>query len=940
MSEEKTILLSIKLDTGDLKKNADLASAKLEELKIKQAILKGENKQGTVEYAKLNAEIKAQTLVLNQSAKSIEINERLGNRQNLSLKEQGELLSAGKIALRNLTAEQIANTDSGKQLNKEVNDLGESLKKSEAGYGVHVREVGNYDKGIRGLKAELKDLKSQMVGLDAGSVEYQQASEKAGVLGDKIKEVNENVKASSGGTGFEKLSSNLSLVKSDLMNLDFAGVSEKMKQMAVISKGMTFKEVLGGLKNMGSALISLGRAILANPLFLIAGVVIGIVAALKIWSDTVKENAVKAQENHTNSILKTIEAMDRQRKLSERISDLNIKQAELEGKSLEEVGKMKLKALDKSNKDDFNKRMELFNAIQSARKNYNSAEEEEDKKKYKDQIKDLRNTYNELLDNSKTYGLERKALQTEINNGISEENKSTNDKVKTDNKTHNDKVNSDNQQANDKRLEIANKLKDLLLSNEDLKNANQEQIIEAHYKFLEANAQGNAEELLKIEGEKNTELKALDEAIKEDALTRQAENYKREQNDAKGNKSILAQLEIKNNLEIEKINKDFETKQKERTDQQIKDTENLNKSKVESERKASQEIGLINAELNYLKAKGTADEEKAFLDYQNEKIKVLTQNAETEIALNNYVGVQKEAVLSKLALETQKIQTEGIKKKDKEDEKDVEKTLTKEQAKAQKTAEITLQSATQLTDALSSITQNRIAKELADEQNKNDVNQKQLQAQLDAGLITEADFKVKKSELDATFKAQESKLKKEAFEKEKQANIIKATMNTALGITGALPNVPLSILAGVLGAVQIGLIAAQPTPEFAKGGLFGGNSHANGGTKGYFEDGTQIEVEKDESFFILNKRATPLISQLSNINMATGGVPLMANGGAVKFQNGWAVASSISNNLDNQLNAQNQLLRMIELMPKPVVIVQDINDAQGNLASVESRANF
>jgi hypothetical protein len=74
--------------------------------------------------------------------------------------------------------------------------------------------------------------------------------------------------------------------------------------------------------------------------------------------------------------------------------------------------------------------------------------------------------------------------------------------------------------------------------------------------------------------------------------------------------------------------------------------------------------------------------------------------------------------------------------------------------------------------------------------------------------------------------------------------------------------------------------------------------------------------------------------------MATGGVPLMANGGAIKFQNGGAVASSLSNNLDNQLNAQNQLLRMIELMPKPVVIVQDINDAQGNLATVENRANF
>jgi hypothetical protein len=922
MSEDKTILLSIKLDTGDLKKNADLASAKLEELKIKQAILRGENKQGTAEYAKLSAEIKAQNQILNQSSKAIEINERLGNKQNLTLKEQADILSAGKTALRNLTADQIANTEAGQQLNKEVNDLNESLKKSEKAYGDNQREVGNYDKGIRGLKAELKDLKSQMVGLDAGSVEYQQASEKAGVLGDKIKEVNENVKASSGGTGFEKLSNNLGLVQDDLMNLDFAGVSEKMKQMAVISKGMTFKEVLGGLKNMGSALISLGKAILANPLFLIAGAIIGIVGALKLWSDSVKENAIKAQENHTNSILKTIDAMDRQRKLSEKISDLNIKQAELEGKSLEELGKMKLKALDKSNKDDFKERMKYFDAIQSARKSYNLAEEEEDKKKYADQIKELQGTYKELLDKSKTYGLERKILQTEISNGIEEESQKLNDTLK-----------ANEQKNNEDRLAIAIKLKDLILDNEDLKNENQAKAIEAHYNFLEDNAQDNAEELLKIQEKKNNDLTQLDLDIYNDDLARQAENYKREREEAKGNAKLLAQLKINNQLEIEKINNDFDNKQKDRENQQLNDKKNLNKAKVESERKASQEIKLINSELNYLKAKGTADEEKAFKDFQQTRIDVLTENAQKEIALDKYTATQKEAIQKQLDLDVQKIKTEGNKEETKQG-------LSEAQLKAQKTAEITLQSATQLTDALSQITQNRITNELLAEQNKNDENQKQLQAQLDAGLITEAEFQSKKSELDATFKAQESKLKREAFEKDKLANIIKATMNTAVGVTGALPNVPLSILAGVLGAVQVGLISSQATPKFAKGGLFGGNSHANGGTKGYFEDGTQIEVEKDESFFILNKRATPLISQLSNINTATGGVPLMANGGAVKFQNGGAVASSISNNLDNQLNAQNQLLRMIELMPKPIVVVQDINDAQSNLASVENRANF
>jgi len=701
MSEDKTILLSIKLDTGDLKKRSEEASANLLDLKKRQSELDKTTKEGALAYAKLNVEIKAQSLILNQSAKAIEINERLGHKQNLTLKEQGELLSAGKTALRNLTSEQIANTESGKQLNKEVNDLNESLKKSEAGYGVHVREVGNYDKGIRGLKAELKDLKSIMVGLDAGSKEYQQASERAGELGDKIKEVNENVKASSGGTGFEKLSNNLGLVKDNLMNLDFAGVSENMKQMAVISKGMTFKEIIGGLKNMGSSLISLGKAILANPLFLMVGAIVAVVGALKMWSDYSAEQAVKAQEKHTKAIENNIKSIQDQRKWLEKTSELELKRAELEGKSAEEVGKLKLKYLRETNQSQIKEQQQFQKLAGDLSRRIAKTEDEDRKADLQEKMDDAEQSYINLFNENQLYEDKKRNLIIENNNAIREENKIANEKIL-----------ADTQKAEEDRLAIANKIKDLILDNEDLKNENQSKIIEAHYKFL------------------------------------------------------------------------------------------------------------------------------------------------------------------------------------------------------------------------------------ADEQNKNDENQKALQEQLDAGLITEAEFKTKKSELDATFKATESKLKTEAFQKEKQANIIKATMNTALGITGALPNVPLSILAGILGAAQIGLIVSQPTPKFAKGGLFGGNSHANGGTKGYFEDGTQIEVEKDESFFILNKRATPLISQLSNINTATGGVPLMANGGALKFANGGAVASSLSNNLDNQLNAQNQLMRMIELMPKPVVVVQDINDAQGNLASVENRANF
>ena len=927
MSEEKTVLLSIKLDTGDLKKNSEEASAKILDLKKRQADLDKTTKEGALAFAKLNAEIKAQQQVLNQSTKAIEINERLGNKQNLTLKEQAELLSAGKVALRNKTAEEIANTDSGRQLNKEVSDLNESLKKSEKAYGDNQREVGNYDKGIQGLKAELKALKSQMVGLDAGSEEYQKASEKAGVLGDKIKEVNENVKASSGGTGFEKLSNNLGLVKQDLMNLDFAGVSEKMKQMAVISKGMTFKEVIGGLKNMGSSLISLGKAILANPLFLMVGTIVAVVGALKMWSDYSAEQAVKAQEKHTKALEKNIETIKTQQKTLERSQELELKRAELEGKNAEELGKIKLKQLSETNK----KQIEEQNAFQKLSNklagDIKKTEDEDRKADLEDKQKDAEKSFIDLFNENQNYEDKRKNLILENNIAIREETKTATDKRLAEEKA-----------TAQKRLEFLYKLADLQLSNEEQSNENRYKIIEANYSAMSNLSENSAQDLLDIEQMKNAELDALDKESKQDALARQKDNYNKEIKEAEGNKELIIEINKKSEIQIDAINFEYSNKKKIRDAQSIKDTELFNKTKLEDERKTTNEIKLIDAELLYLKAKGTSLEEQAFKDFQKTKIQVLEDNAKKELLIENKTKEQKDLIRSKLALDTEKINNEEFKKTEEKTVKETEKKLTDKQLEQQKIATVTLNSAVQLTDAISQMQQSKIQNELEDEKNKNDEKNKFLKEQLDANLITEAEYNTQKSAIDAEYKANESKLKTEAFKKEKQANIIKATMSTAVGVVGALPNVPLSILAGILGAAQIALIAQQQVPKFAKGGVFGGNSHSNGGTKGVFSDGTQIEVERDENFYILNKNASRHINGLSNLNQQFGGIPLMANGGAVTSSG--IMASSITNGVDANLNAQNQMMRMIEMMPKPVVVVQDINDAQGNLATVENRANF
>lgn len=59
--------------------------------------------------------------------------------------------------------------------------------------------------------------------------------------------------------------------------------------------------------------------------------------------------------------------------------------------------------------------------------------------------------------------------------------------------------------------------------------------------------------------------------------------------------------------------------------------------------------------------------------------------------------------------------------------------------------------------------------------------------------------------------------KKKQFQNEKAGAIFSSIINTATAVVKALPNIPLSITVGLLGAAQTALIASQPIPKFKTG---------------------------------------------------------------------------------------------------------------------------
>lgn len=111
----------------------------------------------------------------------------------------------------------------------------------------------------------------------------------------------------------------------------------------------------------------------------------------------------------------------------------------------------------------------------------------------------------------------------------------------------------------------------------------------------------------------------------------------------------------------------------------------------------------------------------------------------------------------------------------------------------------------------------------------------------------EAEKERQRLALNKKVNAEIAQQKRKAAIADKALAIFEATINTARAVTAALtstpPNIPLSIIVGATGALQIATIASKPIPKFARGGLIGGRLHSGGGTL--------IEAERDE--YIINR---------------------------------------------------------------------------------------
>ena len=646
-------------------------------------------------------------------------------------------------------------------------------------------EIRTNTTGIKSLRQELRETTIALQ--QATDPQYiEELQQKAGQLKDRMMDVNAEINAMASGSKFEKVSSSLGLVGDSLRNMDFEEASQRAMLFAKTAKTITFKDAIGSVKSLGSTFMTVGKAILSNPLFLIAGIIVligvGIVKLLdklgilktifKAIGDVIDfvvqgikdfldwigltnfavEDAAQAQADASEKVAKAQE--ERTKSVVQDI-DNEIRIAELQGKNTEDLERKKVWLIVNTAKARYKADMDAAKAA-ALKGELDQAE------------------IQALYDKAKASGLALKQSYADVT--FFEE------KTKDDKKKRKQKEEQDDAEAAKKASEK--------------RKQNQDKINQEIQKAVQFNKEAQKENELNLLSAQDREIKISND--KYQAQINQAIKYKQDysqiviaQKNAENEINLKYEQERKNQIEeaqaaIDQLNKDF-------LNSRLSDIDQEKLAVKEKYAKAIEDAEKNKLDTTVLKANQKAEEDAIDLAYDEKK----KANA---IELASWMNTFNTDERAKYVA-------------------DLEAKQLEDETKLKEARDNKLLTEQEYQDALKLIQKKTIddVSEYDKKKARESLNSKleNVQKYVDAstGLITAlGDLAVATAKKDA--KSQEQAARKK-FAIDKAAALVTAGMNTALAITKAMPNPALMALAGLTGAAQIGVIASK---QFNSGG--------------------------------------------------------------------------------------------------------------------------
>lgn len=216
--------------------------------------------------------------------------------------------------------------------------------------------------------------------------------------------------------------------------------------------------------------------------------------------------------------------------------------------------------------------------------------------------------------------------------------------------------------------------------------------------------------------------------------------------------------------------------------------------------------------------------------------------------------------------------------------------------------------------------------ELAEFLNAQDQKKQALADLYESGRISAENYNKKVKALDAESDRKKRELMQKEARRQKMGQIFSSIINTASAVVEALPNFGLATAVGIAGALQTSLIAAQPIPEFAKGGF----TFADGGPVMQPKVGLIGEAGPEwvaPNWMLRNPATADVIGSLEA--MRTNRSRAFADGGATMPTNNSVSQFSVNNNgeLVNMLKSMQQTnMMLMDRLNRPFMGVIGWND--------------
>jgi len=265
-----------------------------------------------------------------------------------NLKELNVQIKATSATINSASQSFNLNTTESEQnlqeLNAQIKDLGDELKEipNDIPKDTIPKEIVPPEaiENAKSLKVQLRELQAQLAATDPDSAKYRELSAAAGELKDKIQDAAQAVGTQAGGA-FERVSGSLGLVTSRIANLDFEGAAEGAKLLAKNITDIKPGDIAKGIQGIGSALGSIGKALLTNPIFLIGAAIAGAIVYA--------EELLSLIDGVTDAETKALDAQKERAALAKEQVDLIGQQEETlkrQGLTEKEITALKLQALN------------------------------------------------------------------------------------------------------------------------------------------------------------------------------------------------------------------------------------------------------------------------------------------------------------------------------------------------------------------------------------------------------------------------------------------------------------------------------------------------------------------------------------------------------------------------------------------------------------------